>query len=504
MSEPESDILHAMIESLPTGTIIVNAAGVILRLNRRIETWFGYSRDELLGKSIDLLVPERFRSEHGALRASYMANPKVRPMGANRDLYGRRRDGTEFACDISLHPLPMSDGMAVLVHIVDATPRKQAEAQQRHDESLRRMQFIVENLPAGAIYVSLEQGTLLVNRTFSAMTGYAPEELVDLPRAFDLLFRERAVEVRRQHDEDRRDGFRVSRELEITRKDGRKAWVEVSAYRYNEHEVWLWHDITERLAAQNRLLRSARLSAIGEMMTGLAHESRNALQRARAALDTLELDLENQPRLLALSRRAASALDELQRLQEEVRNYAAPIHLERREADLLESWRESWGQVHSIYPAKGARSISHAEPGAQRAFVDRYRISQVFRNILENAFAVLPDDGGKIEFSARLIREPLDGAETIEIVIQDNGPGMNAEQRARVFEPFFTTKTRGTGLGMAIVKRVMEAHGGSAQVADSERGARVELRLPREPSSVEITPRSIGAEVASQDATGSN
>lgn len=476
MLTPEPETLNQIIESLPTGTIVVDGDGKIVLLNQPVENWFGYHRDELLGQKVELLVPEKYRGNHPMQRAEFMSAPRVRPMGTSRDLFARCKDGTEIPVDVSLHPLPLRGGMYVMVHIVDATPRRAMEARQRHEESLRRMQFMVENLPAGAVYVSLDSQTLLVNRAFEKMTGYSAEELSNLDQAFQLLFRDRASEVRQLHDEDQFAGFPHSRELELVRKDGHHAWVEVASYRYNNHEVWLWHDITDRLAAQERLLQSARLAAIGQMMTGLAHESRNALQRARASLEMMGLDLGDNPQLRSLSQRAVSAIDELQRLYEEVRSYAAPIQLERREVDLEETWREAWSQIQSVHQEKHVTLISHCEEAARRAVIDRYRVGQVFRNILENAVAVLPERGGTIDVSARRVQEF--GSPVILIEITDNGPGMNAEQRARIFEPFFTTKTRGTGLGMAIVRRIMESHSGTATVGAPQTGAQIILRFP--------------------------
>lgn len=471
--------LRMIVESLPTGTIIVNQSGQIVMLNRQVEEWFGYGREELLGLTVECLIPERFLPQHLQSRDEYFTAPCVRPMGGNRELFAKRKDGSEFPCDISLYPLPLITGMHVMVHMVDATHRHQQEARQRHQESLKRMQFMVENLPAGAVYVSLDTESLLVNRAFTEMTGYQDHEFRDLSHAYQLLFQERAAEVRQLHDEDQVEGFPVPRVLLVNRKDGKQAWVEVAAYRYGSHEVWLWHDITESLATQERLLQSTRLAAIGEMMTGLAHESRNALQRAQAALDMLELelDLEHRPELRTLSRRAISAIDELQRLYEEVRNYAAPIQLEWREMDLAQVCQEVWPQVQQVYRDKHITFAATPMEESSHVRIDRYRIQQVFRNILENAVAVLPDHGGKIEVTSALVE--VDGRSWIEVAIQDNGPGMSDEQRSRIFEPFYTTKTRGTGLGMAIVRRIMDAHGGSATVGSPERGARIILRFPK-------------------------
>ena len=474
----ESESLRLIIDSLPTGTIIVDQNGRILMLNRKIIEWFGYSKEEILGQTVELLIPERFTGAHPAYRTEYFSNPKVRPMGSGRALFARRSDGSEFQCDISLHPLPLKNGIHALVHIVDATSRLQTEALQRHEESLRRMKFMVEHLPTGAIYVSLDSKTWMVNRAFSVTTGYSSEEIGDIQSAFTLLFREQAEDVQRYHDGDQKTGFPVSRVLRYHRKDGRQAWVEVAVYRYNNHEVWLWHDVTDRLAAQEQLVQSERLAAIGEMVTGLAHESRNALQRAMASLEMLDLDLEQQPHLKVLSRRAASAIDELQRLYEEVRDYAAPIQLDLRDIDIASFCQETWSQLNETHLDKKIHLNIHCSDRATSIHIDKHRIRQVLRNVLENAIAVLPATGGVIDISTVLINEST-ATPSIEIRIQDNGPGMNAEQKVKIFEPFYTTKSRGTGLGMAIVRRIMLAHGGDAAVGSCDQGALIILSLPK-------------------------
>ncbi len=473
----ESETLRLIVESLPTGTIIVSSFGAIVMLNRTVEAWFGYRREEILGKNCECLIPNRFLPNHSRYQEEYFASPHIRPMGANKALFAKRKDGTEFPCDISLHPIQLATGMHVMLHMVDATGRKQAEARQRHNESLLRMQFMVENLPAGAIYVSLETQSVMVNRAFVEITGYQQSELGNLTAAIELLFRDQALQVRTIHDKDQAAGFPVSRVLPFYRKNGNRGWVEIAAYRYSHNEVWLWHDVTERMAIQEKLVQSERLAAIGEMMAGLAHESRNALQRARSALEMLELDLSERPDLLTFSHRATTAVDELQRLYEEVRNYAAPILLELQSVELEELWHEVWSQVLQVHRKRRPTLRTFCSAATRVVTIDRYRVRQVFRNILENAVAVLPESDGIISISADVVE--IDGRSWTEVSIQDNGPGMTAEQQIRVFDPFYTTKTRGTGLGMAIVRRIMEAHGGTASVAPCDSGACIVLRFPR-------------------------
>src|SRR2546423_1164805 len=94
--------LRAAVESSPSGLLMIDAEGRIVLVNREIERLFGYAREELLGKSVDMLVPERFRASHPGFRTGFFAHARVRAMGAGRDLFGRRRDGTEVPVEIGL------------------------------------------------------------------------------------------------------------------------------------------------------------------------------------------------------------------------------------------------------------------------------------------------------------------------------------------------------------------------------------------------------------------
>jgi signal transduction histidine kinase len=108
---------------------------------------------------------------------------------------------------------------------------------------------------------------------------------------------------------------------------------------------------------------------------------------------------------------------------------------------------------------------------------DSFPIERVFRNIFENSLAACPDP---LRIDARCSPATLDDKPAVRIRLADNGPGLNAEERQRIFEPFFTTKTKGTGLGMAIVKRIVDAHGGRISVCDDQvPGTTVEIILPK-------------------------
>lgn len=462
-----------LLEASPAGIILVDAKARILLINERIESWFGYSREELVGQFIEVLVPDSVRPHHIPLRDGYLRAPTVRPIGSNRDLTARRKDGSEFPCDISLHPLPLPDELQVMVHIVDITERRRLEAERRQQESHRRLRFMIDNLPAGAVYVS--GPVIAANRATEAITGYTRQELHTLESWFGQLFGERAAEVQAQYEADRILHFPKTRTLEIIRKDKQRRWIELAAYGDDQHEVWLLYDVTERIRAQDQVVQSERLAAIGEMMTALAHESRNALQRSQACLEMLEVDLEQQPEELDLVQRAQRAVDELQRLYEEVREYAAPLRLELQSSNLRELWRQVWA---NLTPSMGTKSITFQDdcPLVPVADVDRHRFCQVLRNIFENSIAALPATGGMISLTSETISwQNLPG---LQITLRDNGSGMSPEQRARLFEPFFTTKARGTGLGMPIARRIMEAHHGEIELGPLLAGTEIVLRLP--------------------------
>ncbi|WP_085374997.1 sensor histidine kinase [Magnetospirillum sp. ME-1] len=127
----DEERFRRVVEAAPNAMVMVNSAGLIEMVNAQAERVFGYSRDEMLGRSVEMLVPERYRHDHPGLRATFNADPLSRPMGAGRDLYARRKDGSEFPVEIGLNPIDTEDGPMVLSAIVDISDRKQKEEKIR-------------------------------------------------------------------------------------------------------------------------------------------------------------------------------------------------------------------------------------------------------------------------------------------------------------------------------------------------------------------------------------
>jgi PAS domain S-box-containing protein len=271
-------------------------------------------------------------------------------------------------------------------------------------------------------------------------------------------------------------------ESPILCRDGTQRWLVWSAQRMDDFEgapavLCVGQDFTERRDAQERLLRTERLAAIGQMIAGLAHESRNALQRIQSCSEMLELEVQNNEEAVRLVRRLQEAQDHMLRLFDEVRGYAAPIQLERTECRLEGAWREAWELLEASHRQRDA-SLVEATDGADLVLpADRFRLVQLFRILFENALAACHDPV-VIQVSCRNVH--LSSGAWLEVRVQDNGPGLTPVALHSVFEPFFTTKTKGTGLGMAIARRIVDAHGGQIVVGDQfQGGAEFIVTLPR-------------------------
>lgn len=226
-----------------------------------------------------------------------------------------------------------------------------------------------------------------------------------------------------------------------------------------------------------RLLQSERLAAIGQMVTGLAHESRNALQRTHACLDMLRTEVEDRSEAVRLVDRIEEAQDDLHRLYEQLREYAAPLRMRARPASVSQILRMAWQRLELV---RSGRDVEIEEEGPDVDTVceiDTFALEQVFRNVFENSLAACKDPV-RIHVSYREVDSKADPA--LVVSIRDNGPGLDPEQRSRIFEPFFTTKTKGTGLGMAIAKRLVDAHGGTIALGtELGSGAELVITIPR-------------------------
>ncbi len=355
------------------------------------------------------------------------------------------------------------------------------ERMLERERSERKFRHLVESASCLIVILNPDRDIVYFNPCAEQTTGYRIDDLRRLRgRVLELLGSDE------QQTADRVDAILAGAgakayEDQIPCRTGPSRWITWTLSRIDDFDegpavLAVGHDVTDAKRAAEQLLQASRLATIGEMYAGLAHESRNALQRLRNCTDLLADQVSDRPSAVGLLERAQRAQEDLQQLLDEVRNYASPIVLERTACRLSTLWREGWNLLQVQRRERRAELVDDGCEGAPTIQADRFRMIQVLRNVFENALAACGDPA-VIRLHCR--ETVLDGAPAVELSIEDNGPGFAPEAVERAFEPFFTTKAGGTGLGLAIVRRIVEAHGGQTTAARGARGgARICLTLP--------------------------
>ncbi|PYS24868.1 MAG: hypothetical protein DMF72_03685 [Acidobacteria bacterium] len=259
------DRFRQVIERAPNGMVMVDQKGRIALVNVQIEKSFGYARDELLGQPIEMLVPQRFHAHHLSYRDDFISNPTARPMGAGRDLYGLRKDGSEFPVEIGLNPLDTEQGTMVLGTIVDITERKQAEEKLRRSQE--QLAGVIGSAMDAIIMIDEAQRIILFNSAAERMFLYPTEDAIGQP--LDRFIPERFRAMHNQHVE----GFgktHVTRRsmgalgaLYGLRADGEEFPIEASISQIESEGKKLYtvilRDISERKRADEALKEQARI-----------------------------------------------------------------------------------------------------------------------------------------------------------------------------------------------------------------------------------------------------
>jgi two-component system, LuxR family, sensor kinase FixL len=231
----------------------------------------------------------------------------------------------------------------------------------------------------------------------------------------------------------------------------------------------------ELAAAQYRIRQGEQLVCVAQNLREFSHEARNEVGILQNGLEVLP-DLLEEPHeaaeFISLLKRQA---DRLHRLLDDVRETAAPLDLKREVCDVSETWRKAWASLVSHWKDRDVSFEVDVDDVSLWVPLDGFRMEQVFRNLFQNSLEASTDP---LVVHVRCFQQPNESG-YLTIAVGDNGPGLTPEQQRKLFSASFTTKPRGSGLGLSIAKRIIEAHGGDIRLGDGAfRGAEFAITLP--------------------------
>ncbi len=495
-----------LLESVPDAMVAVDREGTILQVNAQTQELFGYSRRELIGQKIEVLVPERHRRQHEHHRRGFGESPKVRRMGAGLDLYGRRRNGTEFPVEISLSPVSTPDGMIVLSAIRDITDRKRIEQELRraHEdlhqktkeqlgEYRTRLALIIDSSEDAIIGKNLDGTITSWNKGAERIYGYTQEEVTgknismlapkDRPDEIPGILRKIARGESTEHFET----LRVA-------KDGRyvNVSITVSPLRDAAGDIIgasvIGRDITAQRKAEDQLRHAQKMEAIGRLAGGVAHDFNNVLGIINACTEFLRdrIDPESEPSLYVENIR--KAIDRGSALTRQLLAFSRKQVVQPVLLDLNDRLKDIGKLLRPLMGDDVQISIS---PRCQSAVVeaDPGQIDQIIVNLAVNARDamlrggkfILETDNVEIDETFAEQHQPLNPGKYVMLAVSDDGSGMDKETLSRIFEPFFTTKEagKGTGLGLATVYGIVQQSGGHIWVySEPGQGTTFKVYLP--------------------------
>jgi PAS domain S-box-containing protein len=457
---------QGLLESAPDAIVGVDAEGRIALVNSQTERLFGYRREELLGKLVEILVPQAARAIHPEYRGRYFGDPTTRPMGAGLQLAGRRKDGSEFPAEISLSALETEEGIIVSAAIRDVTDRKRAEAKFRG---------LLEAAPDAIVGVDTTGSITLVNTQTERLFGYQRGELIGQPVEILVPSALQGVHPRHrgeyfEHPTTRAMG--AGTELAGRRKDGSEFPAEISLSALETEEGIIVsaaiRDVTDRKRAELEI-KSARQEADranrakSEFLSRMSHELRTPLNAILGFAQLLELgkldadQAESVHHILIGGNHLLRLIDEVMDIS---RIEAGRLDISLEPVQVAEAVSETLNLVRPL--ATERRVVLQTDYDAtNNTWVrgDRQRLKQVLLNLVSNAVKY-NRSGGRVSVSWAAY-----GDDRVRIRVVDTGLGIRAEQMGSLFVPFArlaseASDVAGTGLGLALSKGLMHGMGG--------------------------------------------
>ncbi|MBP8132282.1 MAG: PAS domain S-box protein [Candidatus Hydrogenedentes bacterium] len=356
----------------------------------------------------------------------------------------------------------MEEAYRRLQERVQNLDRELAEKNRRLEFTTEYLSNLLESISDGFVAVDAANVITHFNRAAAVILGYAPEEMIGrgFTEAFGRDFLQPAI-----------PGV-----THLRAKSGRLVPVNERNSPVSDRRrrrlgyAKTFQDLSEIIALREQMRQVDRLAAIGEMAASVAHEIRNPLGGIRGFAALLARDLARDDARRRLVEKIIAGAESLDKVVNELLEYTRPVALRLRPASCAEIVDAAIAFVET--EPKGIILRNAVDP-ALKILGDPERLRQVFLNILLNAVQSIEDAG-----ETRVYAEADE--RFVTVVVEDTGCGMTREQRERMFSPFYTTKEKGTGLGLAVSLKIVEAHGGAIDAASEPgRGTAVSVMLPR-------------------------